>query len=335
MALGHEGRAGIEHLVLVVARAEFGADRVPGELVELHLLERRGRGRLLGTLDQRRNLRIAEILRRRRQHDQAAARQLPNGVEDLRIKLLGQRLRCVERVPVRHEIAAVLVPLRFHRRHQRVDHAAFGRQLPERLAHLGEVQHAVDLGRAARQPDQEAHLHRQADHGLVVLIDVRRRGVELLLAHLQVLEDEDPLPRHLDVVEIEHSVVLVEPARQRIVEHRWRRGLVGLARQHGQALGVHRDRERQGVVLIAGLQRLDAGDEDFIGHDAAGRQHLGAAHRNALCILIHHAGGQERILLLRRALGAVGLRVDDDVGEIAVSYTHLDVYKRQSWRRGW
>ena len=65
---------------------------------------------------------------------------------------------------------------------------------PERLANLRKAEHAVDLGDPARQADQEAHLDRQPDHRLIVLIDVRRRRMELLLAHLDVLEDEDRDP---------------------------------------------------------------------------------------------------------------------------------------------
>jgi len=34
VAIDHERRAGMEHLVLQMARAEFGADRVPCQLEE-------------------------------------------------------------------------------------------------------------------------------------------------------------------------------------------------------------------------------------------------------------------------------------------------------------
>jgi len=56
------------------------------------------------------------------------------------------------------------------------------------------------------------------------------------------------------------------------------------------------------VLLVAGLQRLDAGDQHLVGQDAAGRQHLGAAHRDARRVAIDHAGGQERVGLLAGAL---------------------------------
>src|SRR6266478_1010284 len=48
----HEAGAGIEHLVLGVARGELGAHRIPSKLVELHPLRRIRCRRLLRLLDQ-------------------------------------------------------------------------------------------------------------------------------------------------------------------------------------------------------------------------------------------------------------------------------------------
>ncbi len=51
----------------------------------------------------------------------------------------------------------------------------------------GKFSHAVDLGGAAAQARSgSCTFTDQADHRLVVLVDVRGRGVKLLLAHLQV-----------------------------------------------------------------------------------------------------------------------------------------------------
>ena len=142
-----------------------------------------------------------------------------------------------------------------------------------------------------------------------------RRSVELLERHLDALVHEYPLPGHLDVVEIHHRVVLVELARQRIVEARHRMLLVGLSRQHPQALGIHRYGERHRLLLVARRQRLDAGDEHLVGHDGRGPQHLGAADGQAGRVLVDDAGGEERVGLGVGRLRAVGLGIDDHVGE--------------------
>ncbi|MCY1538018.1 hypothetical protein D9M68_735400 [compost metagenome] len=141
--------------------------------------------------------------------------------------------------------------LRFHAIDPRLDHARLGGELAQQFLDLREAGSAVDLGDAVRQADQEAQLDHQPHLALVVLVDVRRRGMELLRAHGDVARDEDPLPRHLDVVEVEHRIVLVEAAGQRVVEDRGGIGLVGLARHHLQALAVHRHREGQRIHLVA------------------------------------------------------------------------------------
>ena len=66
MAGRHEARARIEHLVLLVARGELRADRVPGELVEPDLVAGARRRRLLGLLDQARRSRDWRSRRARR-----------------------------------------------------------------------------------------------------------------------------------------------------------------------------------------------------------------------------------------------------------------------------
>lgn len=117
------------------------------------------------------------------------------------------------------KLGADLRALGLHRGHQRIDHPGLGRELAEHFAHLRELGDAVDVGDAMSEAGQEFELHAQANHRLVILIHVAWRAVELLLAHLDLAFDEDPVPRHLHVVEIENRVVLVEAARQRVVEH--------------------------------------------------------------------------------------------------------------------
>src|SRR6185437_4491165 len=55
MTLGDEAGAGIEHLVLQMARGEFGADGVPGEAIEFYLVAGAGGRRLLSLFDEARN----------------------------------------------------------------------------------------------------------------------------------------------------------------------------------------------------------------------------------------------------------------------------------------
>ena len=142
--------------------------------------------------------------------------------------------------------------------------------------------------------------------------------VELLAADIGVAIDEQTVPRHLDVVEIDQRVVLVEARRERVVEHRYRRGLVGLARQHANALGVHRQRAGKSEVFFTRLQRLQIGDQHLVGHDRGRSEHLGAADGDAGGILVDDAR-DEVLSLVAPVLGALGLRVDDHVGEEQVA----------------
>ena len=59
----HKARAGVEHLILGVARAELRADRVPRGLQELHLVLRLELGRALGEADDALELGVVEVVR--------------------------------------------------------------------------------------------------------------------------------------------------------------------------------------------------------------------------------------------------------------------------------
>src|SRR5215831_16275974 len=99
---GHETRAGVEHFILRVARAEFRADRVPGRLKEFHLLLRRHCGRALRLVDDRGHLRVAEIEHGGGQHDECAAGELADSADHPRVKILGQHLCRIQEMLVRH-----------------------------------------------------------------------------------------------------------------------------------------------------------------------------------------------------------------------------------------
>src|SRR5262249_38943683 len=141
---------------------------------------------------------------------------------------------------VRNEIGAPSVSFDFHRAHHGLHHGSAGRKLTQRLAHLRQILGSHRGGDLAAQAGEEAKLYHYAGLTLIVLVDVRRGCMELLLTHGYVSGDEDPLPRHSHLVEIEDGVVLVESARQRIIENRSGGKLVGFPRQDLQTLGVDR-----------------------------------------------------------------------------------------------
>ena len=84
-------------------------------------------------------------------------------------------------------------------------------------------------------------------------------------------------------------------------------------------------RERDGEALLARLQRLQVRDQDLLGHDRAGAEHLGAAHGHAFRILVHDPHGHLLARLLAPRLGAVALRIDDDVAEVEVVVARIRV----------
>jgi hypothetical protein len=170
------------------------------------------------------------------------------------------------------------------------------------------------LGDAVRDAGQESDLHRQPDLRLVVLINMALRVVELRAAHVGVAIHEHPVPRHFDVVEIHQRVVLVEARRDRIVVDRHRMRFVGFARQHAQALGVHRHRAGKRQILFARFERLQIGDEHLVRHDRRRAEHLGAANGDAGRIFVDHRARPDP-RLLAPVLAALGLRIDDDVGQ--------------------
>ena len=96
---------------------------------------------------------------------------------------------------------------------------------------------------------------------------------------LDVAVDEDVLPGHQHLVDDEHRVVLVEPARQRIVErtaHHRRGHLVGRAADelHARRVGRHHEHGRE--ILVLQRDEPVMRDEGVVGQHRSGRHHLGA-----------------------------------------------------------
>src|SRR3954468_5338338 len=106
--LHQERGAAVELLVLLVACAEFAADEVPGEPHQRHAAARARLRRMQVALEVACDLRVLEIVRRRRLHDQAAARHLTDQVDHPRECLRLQRHHRVKRRPRRPEHAFVI-----------------------------------------------------------------------------------------------------------------------------------------------------------------------------------------------------------------------------------
>src|SRR5262245_52834238 len=193
-------------------------------------------------------------------------------------------------------------------------------QETELLAYRWHAGRSDRFAYAMRDGTKEPQLHRQTDLRLIVLVGVRRRVMELGAAHVGVAVDENTLPRHLYVLEIDERIVFVETRRQGIVEQGYRRRFVGLTRQNTKAFDVHWQRAGEGQRLLARLEGLQVGYQNLVGHNRTGAQQLGAANRNACGVLIDDAS-DEIFRLVTPVLGAFRLRVDDDVGEIIVIAT--------------
>ena len=142
---------------------------------------------------------------------------------------------------------------------------------------------------------------------------MRARVVPLCLRHFQVAADENAIPWDFYVLEIDHGVVLVEAGGERIVEDGGRVLLVAAPRHQRQAFSRQRHRRRERIRLVAGLQCLKAGHEQFVRHDATGRQHLGATNGDAIGVFVDDRGDKLRVGLIAGGFRLVGLRIDDHV----------------------
>ena len=140
------------------------------------------------------------------------------------------------------------------------------------------------------------------------------RGAVKGVGLLDIAVDEHVLPGDEGIIEEQHGVVLVEAARQGMVE--WADGLVlvgGAAEEFG-ALRVHVGNEDEGEVL--GLAFLQIGGavlrhERGVGDRRAGRQHLGAADDDAVVLLLDDVDKDVGHLVNR--LLAIDGRVDQDM----------------------
>ena len=180
--------------------------------------------------------------------------------------------------------------------------------------HAAEVLRAGRFDRLQQQPGQEVHLDRQARAALEHEPRQEPRAREEVVHLVDVAVGEDVLPRHEHLVEDEDRVVLVHPARERVVErrpHHRRRHLVRRPAEqlHAGRVGRHDADERERLGLDR--QRAVVGDEVQV-RQARGRRHdLGAADDQAgvgLLLDVH-----VDVFDLVERLVAIDRRVDDGV----------------------
>ena len=157
-------------------------------------------------------------------------------------------------------------------------------------------------------PDDQAHLRPEADVGLVVLVAVRRRLDVDAPRHRRVVVQEHALPRNLHAVADQHAVGLVVAVRHRIV------GLVrdvlrvGLPRPQRDAGRVERQRRGDRLALELLVDRREIADQDLVGIDRAGGQHLHAGDGDAGIVLGDHLQVRIVALLAGKQVGALARR---------------------------
>ena len=169
--------------------------------------------------------------------------------------------------------------------HQPADQRFERSEAAEHLAHRRDLVGAVGLADAARDPDDQAHLRPEPDVRLVVLVAVRRRLDVDAPRHDGVVVQEHALPRNLHPVADQHAVGLVEAVRHRIVGLVPDRLRVGLARPQRHAGRVERQRRGDRLAFQLLVDRREIADQDFVGIDRAGGEHLHARHGDAGIVL--------------------------------------------------
>lgn len=150
----------------------------------------------------------------------------------------------------------------------------------------------------SRQPDQETQLDRKPDLRLVIVIGMRGCPMPDRMRCGDIAISEHPLPRHMHILEPHNRVVFVEMIGQRVIAPVASTRLVRFPRHQADAFRRQRHGKRRGKALFARGQRCDGADDQLIGHDRTGAEHLGPAHCDTAVVLLDH--GNDQIAFLRK-----------------------------------
>jgi hypothetical protein len=171
----------------------------------------------------------------------------------------------------------------------------------------------IDAAMRNARPQAKSSFVQAPDHRLLHDVGLPARRHHAVVGG-EVAVDEQPVARHLDVVEDHECVLLVEAAREREIE-------AVVRRRHRIATEELQPRRADGYaegerIFVRALGQRRAGiDRDLVGEGRQGRQHPRAAHDDAVLGLADLAQGMGVAGRGRIARRLVDRGLDDRVGE--------------------
>ena len=141
---------------------------------------------------------------------------------------------------------------------------------------------------------------------------------------LWIFVDEQPLPRHDNIVEDQRRVDFIEASRQGMAL-----GIgmfrVEIAAENLQAFGVHRNREGNRVVRFVGIARPVGIDQHFVRNRRQRRQGSQAAHHGPRFGFADHVKNQIGIVLLADSFGPVIILIGQSMGKAEIVATDIAI----------
>ena len=213
---------------------------------------------------------------------------------------------------------------------RRPSHVGVGHQLAEQLRRLGACSHVLHLDHLARQVVGELELDSRANRSL--LDDVGGPAVfHDIGVHIEISSDEHALPGHLDLIEDQERVLLVEPRRERMIRSSAIYGVV-IAADRVQSLCPDGYREAQCIDGIRVLWQWVCGVHEVLVCEGTERaQDLRTADNDPVLGAPDDAWWKLGIDAVDIANGFVDHRVDDRVRQGKI--TERDVALKCGERR--
>ena len=195
-------------------------------------------------------------------------------------------------------------------------------ELRELVADVPRPQHAVVFRHQVRGADEQVDQRQLvADRGEAVELheSLRERS-----RHRYFAVQEDPVPRHLDVVEDGQCLHHLAPRAERLLERIAAAAVP--ARQHGQAGCVRRHRTGDRIGFFAFGQVARRKHDDLVGIRRDRRMHFRPPQRDAVVVLGDDANVVVRMGLLRRPGRPVALDVGlrDGDGKVPVAAMRVE-----------